>query len=115
MGVASLGEITRALEGRIEKRIPELYLIFMNAVDDSSLEVSANAIYALGLLLAWSTQDFSSQYNSVLTKLQRFFADDAPRNAKDNAVGCVSRMILRHPNAVPLDLVIPSSHDNLTY
>jgi importin-4 len=43
-----------------------------------------------------------------LTKLQRFFSADAPRNAKDNAIGCVSRMIIRHPNAVPLDLVLPA-------
>ena len=49
-----------------------------------------------------------SQYNTVLNKLQRFFADDAPINAKENAIGCVSRMILRHPQNIPLDLVLPA-------
>jgi hypothetical protein len=119
MSVAGLGEIAGALKGSVSKHTGEMLSIFMTSIDDSAVEVSSNSIYALGLLLEGSPQDLSryillangsnfSQYNSVLNKLQRFFADDAPINAKENAIGCVSRMILRHPQHIPLDLVVSS-------
>jgi importin-4 len=120
MAVAGLGEITGALKGGVSKYTGEILNTFMSAIDDSSVEVSSNSIYGLGLLLESTPQDLTryhiihflsnlSQYNSILVKLQRFFTDDAPQNARDNAVGCVSRMILRHSQVIPLDLVIPFS------
>ena len=125
MAVAGLGEIAGALKGSISKHTGEMLNVFMNSIDDSSLEVSANSIYGLGLLLEGTPQDLSryiplesqsdsSQYNAILNKLQRFFSDDAPINAKENAIGCVSRMILRHPHNIPLDLVLPSQSQILT-
>jgi importin-4 len=120
MAVAGLGEITNALKGGVSKYTGEILNTFMSAIDDSSVEVCSNSIYGLGLLLESAPQDLTrhhlthffsnfSQYNSILVKLQRFFTDDAPQNARDNAVGCVSRMILRHSQVIPLDLVIPLS------
>src|SRR5436853_3959296 len=125
MAVAGLREIAGALKGSISKHTGEMLNVFMNSIDDSSLEVSSNSIYGLGLLLEGTPQDLSryipferqsdsSQYNAVLNKLQRFFSDDAPINAKENAIGCVSRMILRHPHNIPLDLVLPSQSQILT-
>jgi hypothetical protein len=122
MAIAGLGEITGALQGSISKHTGELLSTFMHAIDDTAVEVGSNAIYALGLLLEGTSQDLTryavvainanfSQYNSILTKIHRFFSADAPQNARDNAVGCVSRMILRHPLAVPLDLVHSLSSD----
>jgi hypothetical protein len=119
MAVAGLGEITGALGGGVSKHAGEMLSVFLTAMDDSALDVSSNAIYGLGLLLESTPQNLSkyhltasqltgSQYNPILNKLQRFFPDTAPQNAKDNAVGCVSRMILRHPQAVPLDVVCNS-------
>lgn len=125
MAVAGLGEIAGALKGSVSKHTGEMLNVFMNSIDDSSVEVCSNSIYGLGLLLEGTPQDLSryillesisdsSQYNAVLNKLQRFFSDDAPINARENAIGCVSRMILRHPHNIPLDLVLPSQSKILT-
>lgn len=105
MAIAGLGEVTGALKEGVVKHTAELFATFMNAIDDSADEVKSNAVYGLGLLLEGTPQDLSGQYNAVLNKLQQFFAEGAQQNAKDNAVGCVSRMILRHPQAIPLDMV----------
>jgi hypothetical protein len=40
-------------------------------------------------------------------KLAPLFTDQRLPNVTDNACGAVSRMILKHPNAVPLDQVLP--------
>jgi|SRR5579862_4977780 len=105
MAIAGLGEVTGALKEGVVKHTAELFATFMHAMDDSADEVKSNAVYGLGLLLEATPQDLSSQYNAVLNKLQLFFADNVVQNAKDNAVGCVSRMIIRHPEAIPLDIV----------
>jgi len=105
MAIAGLGEITDSLKGGVAKHTEELFTTFIHAMDDSAEEARSNAIYGIGLLLESTPQDLSSHYPVVLNKLQVFFRDDAQQNAKDNAVGCVSRMIMRHPDAVPLEIV----------
>src|SRR5579859_1844822 len=50
MAVAGLGEITGALKGSVSKHTGELLEMFMVAIDDSAVDVAANAIYGLGLL-----------------------------------------------------------------
>ena len=59
MAIAGLGEITGALQGSISKHTGELLATFMNAIDDTAVEVGSNAIYALGLLLEGTSQDLT--------------------------------------------------------
>jgi importin-4 len=111
MAIAGLGEVTGSLKEGVVKHTQELFTTFFHAMDDTAEEVQSNAIYGLGLLLESTPRDLSNHYNEVLNKLQAFFRDNAHRNAKDNAVGCVSRMIMKHPQAVPLHIVFISSNE----
>jgi hypothetical protein len=68
MAVAGLGEIAGALRGSVSKHTGEMLNVFMNSINDSSVEVSSNSIYALGLLLEGTPQDLSryiSPRNSI--------------------------------------------------
>jgi hypothetical protein len=65
MAVAGLGEITGALKGGVSKHTGEILATFMDAIDDSSLEVCSNAVYGLGLLLESTPQDLSWHYLCV--------------------------------------------------
>ena len=72
----------------------------------------SNAAFASGVLIENSTADLSSQFVALLTTLQSFFTPPdhsvpAVYNARDNAAGAVSRMILKNPSALPLDQVVP--------
>lgn len=100
----------------------------MKALTDSEPEVKSNASFAIGVLVensdvAWSKEDFEG----ILFRLRPLFAvtEGAPKaafNARDNAAGAVSRLILTNPSLVPLDTVLPVlygalplEHDPLEY
>jgi hypothetical protein len=85
----------------------------MQAVQDKEPEVKSNAAFGLGVLVensdqAWTKEDFEA----FLFRLRPLFqigegASKADYNARDNAVGAVSRMILTNASLVPLDTVLP--------
>ena len=47
------------------------------------------------------------QYGSILSVLHPLFENQSFPGTTDNASGAVARLILAHPNAVPLDQVLP--------
>ena len=73
--------------------------------------------------VAWTKEDFEG----ILFRLRPLFSvpEGAPKaafNARDNAAGAVSRLILANPSLVPLDTVLPVlysalplEHDPLEY
>ena len=86
--------------------------LFYQALSDEEPEVHSNAAFAVGVLVEHSTVDLSPQYLHLLAALRPHFevAPDAPAakfNARDNAAGAVSRMIIKNTTAIPLDQVLP--------
>lgn len=86
--------------------------LFYRALSDPDAEVQTNAAFASGLLVEHSQLDLSAQYIHLLAAFRPLFAipADAPPtqiNARDNAVGAVSRIIYKNTAAVPLDQVLP--------
>jgi importin-4 len=86
--------------------------LFYRALSDPDAEVQTNAAFASGLLVEHSQVDLSPQYLHLLAAFRPLFTipADAPTanvNARDNAVGAVSRMIYKNTAAVPLDQVLP--------
>jgi importin-4 len=91
----------------------ELRAILMEAIKDTEPEVRSNAAFALGVLVensdvVWTKEDFEA----ILFRLRPFFQvpEGAPKaafNARDNAAGAVSRIILANASLVPLDTVLP--------
>lgn len=72
----------------------------------------SNAAFAVSVLVEHSTVDLSPQYLHLLAALHPLFevpsvASTAKLNARNNAAGAVSRMILKKSEAIPLDQVLP--------
>ncbi|KAJ3480147.1 hypothetical protein NLI96_g8558 [Meripilus lineatus] len=92
--------------------------LFYRALSDTEPEVQTNATFASGLLVEHSDMDLSPQYLHLLAAYRPLFAipADSPAaklNARDNAVGAVSRLITKNTPAVPLDQVLPVLFDAL--
>lgn len=84
--------------------------MLFSALSDSDHQVQSNGAFATGMLVENSEADLSSQYMNLLSALRPLFdvAEGSPSarfNARDNATGAVSRMILKNTSAVPLDQV----------
>jgi hypothetical protein len=114
MVVGTLGEIIVGLKGGITPFTQNILALLSKALQDSEAEVRSNAAFAAGALIEWSDLDLSSHFSELMQVLHGYFnvTAETPKdqlNAKDNAVGCVARMIVKNPTAMPLDAVSVSS------
>ncbi|KAM6496954.1 ARM repeat-containing protein [Amanita muscaria] len=111
-GIGALAEIIAGMKGAITAQTELLLDLFFSALSDSEAEVQSNAAFATGMLVENSDMDLSPQYLHILSALRPLFnvtpeSSAAHLNAKDNAAGTVARLIIKNPNAVPFDQVMP--------
>lgn len=123
--VGSIGAIAEMVEGMKEANpySEELLQIFSDKLaNDKSIEVKGNAAYGIGLIIQYSSVDLSSTYPHILQLLFQLLnkvdkkagsiddeeAKDVVNRSYANACGCVSRMILKHEQSVPLEHVLPA-------
>lgn len=100
------------MKSEITPTTEPLLELFYQALSDEEPEVQCNAAFAVGLLVEHSQKDLSPQYLHLLSALHPLL--EVPPNSPvsrwnvhDNAVGAVSRLILRNSAAVPLDQILP--------
>ncbi|EMG47821.1 hypothetical protein SBY92_005058 [Candida maltosa Xu316] len=123
--VGSIGAIAEMVEGMKETNTysEELLQAFTHKLaNDKSIEVKGNAAYGIGLIIQYSTVDLAATYPHILELLFHLLnktdkkagtvddeeAKEVVNRSYANACGCVSRMILKHEQAVPLEHVVPA-------
>jgi len=81
----------------------------LHRLSDEDQDTKSCAAYALGMLCIKSqaAQEVTSNYGAILHKLEPFLQVQNHRML-DNACGCISRMIMAHPDSVPLGDVLPA-------
>ncbi|KAJ2127851.1 hypothetical protein GGF48_003105, partial [Coemansia sp. RSA 921] len=109
MAVGCLAEIAKNMGPGITKYAEALFPIFMSALQDKHAEVQSNAAYGVGAFIETATIDASPYFGDVLKALFPLIQmTDNTNNARDNAAGCVARLILENADAVPLSDVLPA-------
>lgn len=80
----------------------------LHRLSDEDKETKSNAAYATGQLIYHSedANTYLPAYNQVLGKLEPLLQIKDAR-LQDNAAGCLCRMILAHPDQVPIADVLP--------
>ncbi|KZF21078.1 karyopherin Kap123 [Xylona heveae TC161] len=86
-----------------------LLQLLLHRLSDEDLETKSNAAFAIGLLAEKSNndQEILKNYNAILAKLEPLLHTQQAR-LLDNSAGCVSRMIMKHKEAVPVADVLPA-------
>ncbi len=111
--ISSLGEITSGMKADITPFTQEVLTILSRALSDPDTAVRSNATYASGLLIEKSSADLSQHFGALLQALQPSLQissqdpNEDSRNLRDNACGCLARLVLKKPEAVPLEQVLP--------
>ena len=108
----SIGVIAECIRGMKSQATPfttSLLKLLLHRMSDEDSETKSNAAFAVGLLLEYSTneQEILKSYNAILAKLEPLLHTEEAR-AMDNAAGCVSRMIMKHQEHVPITAVLPA-------
>lgn len=118
--VGAIGEMVLSLKGDVTPLTEQLMKNLLHRLSDYEIEVRSNAAYGIGLLCFYSedTETVVKSYPTILEKLQRLLkkvdkaakseGGDDDNNARGlaNACGCVSRMIMKHPQNVPVSDVV---------
>ena len=110
--IGSLGEIIVGMKGGITPFTEDLLALLSRSLSDEEASVRSNSAFAAGVLVENSQMDLSQHFGALLTALQPYFVQhegesDDVKTARDNACGCLGRMILKKPEAVPLDQGLP--------
>jgi hypothetical protein len=113
MAVGCLGECVAGIKSAVTPFTDRLLEIFTKACGDEDELVRSNAAFALGTLTLHTQVDLSEHYHTLLTALSPLFNNQTLPNTVDNAAGAVARLILAHPEAVPLDQVLPTFTNSL--
>ncbi|TIB97245.1 ARM repeat-containing protein [Wallemia mellicola] len=109
--IGTIGEIIVGLKSGITPHTENVLKLILTALTDDEAEVRSNAAFATGVLVENSEIDLSGQYMMILSALKPLFdvgneSPGAVLNARDNAAGAVSRMIIKNGAAMPLDQVL---------
>ena len=107
--IGVVAECIRAMGSEVTPYTSTLLRILLHRMSDEDAETKSNAAFAIGLLQENSTNDAEilKSFNTVLAKLEPLLHTQEAR-AMDNAAGCVSRMVMRHQDHVPVEAVLPA-------
>lgn len=107
--VGTIAECIKAMGSSVTPFTNHLLKLLLHRMSDEDSEAKSNAAYGIGLLQQGSKNDkeILKVFPTILSKLEPLLQTDEAR-AKDNAAGCVSRMIMRHPSNMPVDQVLPA-------
>jgi hypothetical protein len=86
-----------------------LLKLLLHRLGDEDPQTKSNAAYAVGRLVQHSNSaaEITKEYPTILTRLEACLQMDVSR-LQDNATGCLSRMILKHRDSVPIKEVLPA-------
>ena len=107
--VGTIAECIKAMSSSVTPFTSPLLKLLLHRMSDEDSEAKSNAAYGIGLLQEGSKNDkeILKAFPTILNKLEPLLQIGEAR-AKDNAAGCVSRMIMRHPSNIPIEQVLPA-------
>ncbi|KAK6911106.1 Importin-beta, N-terminal domain [Dillenia turbinata] len=108
MVVACLAEVAQDMGSPISGYIDTVMPFVLKELASSEATNRRNAAFCVGELCKNGGDSSLKYYGDVLRGLYPLFGDSEPDDAvRDNAAGAISRMIMVHPEAIPLNQVLP--------
>ena len=107
--VGAIADVIRGMQEGVTPFTGDLLQLLLHRLSDEDPLTKSNAAFAMGLLVEHS-EDHNTivkAYNTILSKLEPLLEASTARQP-DNAAGCVSRMIAKHRESVPLNEVLPA-------
>ncbi|KAK4655064.1 hypothetical protein QC762_405040 [Podospora pseudocomata] len=108
-GVGVIAECAANMGETVTPYTEKLLKLLLKRLSDTDQETKSNAAYAVGQLIFSSTASniYLPHYQTILQKLEPMLQIPEAR-IKDNAAGCLCRMIMAHADQVPLPHVLPA-------
>ncbi|KAF5444081.1 hypothetical protein F2P56_036585 [Juglans regia] len=108
MVVACLAEVAQDMGSPIAGYVDRVMPLVLKELTSSEATNRRNAAFCVGELCKNGGESALKYYGDTLRGLYPLFGESEPDNAvRDNAAGAVARMIMVHPESVPLNQVLP--------
>ncbi|KAL6515235.1 hypothetical protein OROHE_018867 [Orobanche hederae] len=108
MVVATLAEVAQHMGAPIAGYADAMMHLVLKELGSPEATNRRNAAFCVGELCKNGGNSVLKYYTNVLNRLYPLFGESEPDNAvRDNAAGAVARMIMAHPESVPLNQVLP--------
>ncbi|OJJ43951.1 hypothetical protein ASPZODRAFT_135353 [Penicilliopsis zonata CBS 506.65] len=105
--VGVLAECINGMGGAVTPFTGAFLKLLVHRLGDEDSQTRSNAAYAVGRLVEHTNAaEIVKEYPTILRKLETCLQMDVSR-LQDNATGCLSRMILKHREAIPVKEVLP--------
>ena len=113
--VGTIAECIGNMGSAVTPHTAGLMKVLLHRMNDEDPETKSNAVYGVGLLCekSESNKEVLSSYGTILGKLEPLLHGSQAARLLDNSAGCVSRMISKHKDCVPLQEVLPGLLDLL--
>ncbi|XP_051145314.1 uncharacterized protein LOC127261141 [Andrographis paniculata] len=108
MVVATLAEVAQHMGAPIAGYVDAIMPLVLKELGSPNSTNRRNAAFCVGELSKNGGNAILKYYGDVLNRLHPLFGGSEPDNAvRDNAAGAVARMIMAHPESIPLNEVLP--------
>ncbi|GAB4847836.1 hypothetical protein Ancab_026896 [Ancistrocladus abbreviatus] len=108
MVVACLAEVAQNMGAPIAGYVDTVMPLVLKELASSDATNRRNAAFCIGELCKNGGEAALKFYGDILRGLSPLFGESEPDDAvRDNAAGAVARMIMVHPEAIPLNQVLP--------
>ncbi|KAJ4964923.1 hypothetical protein NE237_016772 [Protea cynaroides] len=108
MVVACLAEVAQEMGAPIAGYVDTVMPLVLKELASSDATNRRNAAFCVGELCKNGGEPTLKYYADILRVLYPLFGESEPDDAvRDNAAGAIARMIMVHPEAIPLNQVLP--------
>ncbi|KAI9169349.1 hypothetical protein LWI28_011035 [Acer negundo] len=108
MVVACLAEVAQDMGAPIAGYVDRVMPLVLKELASSEATNRRNAAFCAGELCKNGGESTLKYYGDILRGLYPLFGESEPDDAvRDNAAGAVARMIMVHPQSIPLNQVLP--------
>ncbi|KAF2463063.1 ARM repeat-containing protein [Lindgomyces ingoldianus] len=109
---AAVGTIAECVGNMADACTPyttTLLKLLLHRLSDEDPETKSNAVYGVGLLCEKSANETEilKSYPTIFSKLEPLIDAQDQARLLDNTAGCVSRLISKHPDKIPIAEVLP--------
>ncbi len=108
--VGVIADCSRYMGSAVSAYTSSLLTILVHRLSDEDPETKSNAAYGIGQLITNSNDSklYLPLYKTILAKVEPLLQIQGyGHRIFDNAAGCVCRMIMAHPDRVPIDEFLP--------
>lgn len=107
--VGTIAECVGNMDAAGTPYTPGLLKVLLHRLSDEDPETKSNAVYGIGLLCEKTTNDAEVLKNmsSIFSKLEPLLESQDQARLLDNTAGCVSRLMSKYPEHIPIAEVLP--------